>query len=61
MSTENTLQTPSYRLHRPSNQAVVTIDGKDHDLGEWRSTESKAEYDRVIGEWLGDARTRQHG
>ena len=43
---------PSYRLHRPSGQAVVTLKGKDVYLGDHGSDESKAEYERVIREWL---------
>lgn len=43
---------PKYRLHRPSGQAVVTISGKDHYLGPWKSRASRVEYDRLIGEWL---------
>ncbi|MGP0062106.1 MAG: tyrosine-type recombinase/integrase [Isosphaeraceae bacterium] len=42
---------PSYRRHRASNQAVVTLNGVDHYLGEWNSPESKARYDKVGGEW----------
>jgi hypothetical protein len=43
---------PAYRLHRASGQAVVTLNGVDHYLGRWNSPESKAEYDRLISEWL---------
>ena len=43
---------PSYRLHKASGQAVVTLAGKDHYLGVHGSPESHAEYDRVIAEWL---------
>jgi integrase len=43
---------PSYRRHKPSNRAVVTLNGVDHYLGPWNSPESKREYDRLIGEWL---------
>ena len=43
---------PKYRNHRASGQAVVTIQGKDHYLGPWKSKASKLEYDRLIGEWL---------
>jgi integrase len=43
---------PKYRLHRASGQAVVTIAGKDNYLGRWKSRASRAEYDRLIGEWL---------
>ena len=30
----------------------MTIQGKDHYLGPWKSKASKLEYDRLIGEWL---------
>lgn len=43
---------PSYRLHRPSGRAVVTLNGKDIYLGAFNTPESNAEYQRVIGEWL---------
>jgi len=41
---------PSYRLHRPSGQAVVTLDGRDHYLGKHGSRGSRAEYDRLVSE-----------
>jgi hypothetical protein len=47
---------PAYRRHRASGQAVVTIDCKDIYLGVWRSAASKAEYDRIILEWLANGR-----
>jgi len=47
---------PSYRYHRPSGQAVVTIGGKDIYLGEWNTEASRTEYDRIIGEWLANGR-----
>lgn len=47
---------PKYRKHRASGQAVVTIAGRDHYLGPWRTKASKAEYDRLIGEWLAAGR-----
>jgi integrase len=43
---------PSYRRHRASGQAVVTLSGVDHYLGKWNSPESRAEYDRITSEWL---------
>jgi integrase len=46
---------PRYRKHH-SGQAVVTIDSRDFYLGLWKSKASKAEYDRIIGEWLGNGR-----
>lgn len=48
--------TPSYRRHKRSGQAVVTLCGKDHYLGKWNSKESKEKYDRLIGEWLASDR-----
>lgn len=47
---------PSYRKHRPSGQAVVTVDGHGFYLGPWRSRSSRDEYDRIIGEWLANGR-----
>jgi len=47
---------PAYRSHKASGQAVVTICGRDHYLGLWRSKASRIEYDRVIGEWLAAGR-----
>ena len=49
-------RTPSYRLHKPSNQAVVTLDGRDIYLGRYGTPESRAEYDRLIAEWLSHGR-----
>jgi hypothetical protein len=51
--------TPKYRHHRPSGQAVVTLDGIDHYLGPWQSKASKEEYDRLTGEWLANGRDGQ--
>jgi integrase len=50
------LRTPSYRRHKPSGQAVVTLDGRDLYLGRYGSPESRAEYDRLIAEWLVNGR-----
>lgn len=47
---------PKYRHHKPTGQAVVTLSGKDHYLGPWKSKASRAEYDRLIGEWLAAGR-----
>jgi integrase len=43
---------PSYRLHKASQQAVVTIQGKDHYLGVWQSPESRLKYERLITQVL---------
>ena len=47
---------PKYRLHRASGQAIVSIAGKDHYLGPWRSKASRIEYDRIVGEWIANGR-----
>ena len=39
---------PRYRKHKATGQAVVTIQGKDHYLGQYKSRASKLEYDRLI-------------
>jgi hypothetical protein len=51
-----TLRTPSYRLHRPSGLAVTTLNGRDVYLGRFGSPESRAEYDRLLMEWLSNGR-----
>lgn len=43
---------PSYRHHKPSGRAVVTIGGRDYYLGAYDSPESHQEYKRLIAEWL---------
>jgi integrase len=53
-----TRKLPSYRLHKASGQAVITLNGRDMYLGLHGSAESKAQYDRIVAEWL--ANHRQH-
>jgi integrase len=55
------LSVPSYRLHKQSGQAVVTLpDGlgrrRDVLLGEFGSPASRQEYARVIAEWEANGR-----
>ncbi len=47
---------PSYRHHRPTGLAVVTLSGRDHYLGKHGTPESRAEYDRLPREWLNAGR-----
>ena len=47
---------PSYRLHKRSGQAVVTLSGVDRYLGPYGSPESHDAYDRAIAEWLVEGR-----
>lgn len=50
MSPSTKHKVPSYRLHKPSGLAVVTIGGKDFYLGQHGTAESRRNYDRVISE-----------
>ena len=47
-----TVTPPKYRKHKRSGQAVVTLNGRDYYLGPHGSRISRAEYDRVVSEWL---------
>lgn len=52
---------PSYRLHKQSGQAVVTLpDGfgsrRDVLLGPYKSAESRKRYDLVLAEWVANGR-----
>lgn len=51
------MRVPSYRLHKATGQAVVTLSGKDFYLGKFDSEESKAAYRRIIGEYLASHRS----
>lgn len=42
---------PSYRHHKPSGNAVVTIDRRDHYLGPYDSPESHSRYAEMIERW----------
>jgi integrase len=54
---------PSYRLHKHSGQALVTLtdcatgERQDQLLGRFRTAQSRAEYGRVLAEW--EARGRR--
>ncbi len=47
---------PTYRRHKPTGQAVVSLNGRDFYLGKHNSRSSRREYDRLIGEWLAAGR-----
>ena len=40
---------PSYLRHKPTGQARVRIDGRDHYLGAYGSPESYERYEDLIG------------
>jgi integrase len=46
------MKVPSYRLHRPSGRAVVTIRGRDYYLGIFNSEESHKQYKQLIADLL---------
>jgi integrase len=50
------LPIPSYRRHRASGLAVVTLSGKDHYLGHYGTPESLEAYRRVTADWLRQGR-----
>jgi integrase len=52
---------PSYRRHKPTGQAVVTLGGRDYYLGRHGTAASRAEYDRLVGEWLANGRAAPRG
>lgn len=56
MPKSSTPRVPSYRRHKPTGQAVVTIAGRDIYLGKWNSSASRAEYDRLVAEFLANGR-----
>ena len=39
---------PSYRLHKPTSQAIVVIEGHTHYLGKHGSPASREKYDQMI-------------
>lgn len=47
---------PKYRKHKASGNAVVSIGGKDHYLGPHGSATSRAEYDRLLADWIASGR-----
>lgn len=49
--------TPAYCFHKASGKAFVRLNGEMIYLGEYGSPESRAEYDRLIAEWLARGRT----
>lgn len=53
---KHTPKVPSYRLHKPSGQAVVTLSGSDHYLGEHNTVESHDQYNKLVSRWLANGR-----
>ena len=53
-------QLPKYCLHKKSGRAFVRIGGKMYYLGKHGSTASRREYDRLIAEFIANARQPFH-
>ena len=47
-------QPPAYRLHKPSGQAVITFQGKQHYLGRHGSKASNTAYQKFVDLWNRD-------
>jgi integrase len=43
---------PAYRLHKATGQAVVVLRGRSYYLGKFGTPQSRAEYNRLIAEYL---------
>ena len=43
---------PSYRLHKPTGQAIVSLQGKMFYLGKHKSKESRVKYNELIADYL---------
>ncbi len=48
---------PKYRHHKARNLALVHLNGRDHYLGPYNSPESRAEYNRLVAQWLTGGRS----
>jgi integrase len=55
-ATKRSERVPGYRLHKPSGQAVVTLDGRDHYLGRFDTPDSHNAYRRLLEAWLANGR-----
>jgi hypothetical protein len=47
---------PTYRRHKPSGLAVVSLAGRDYYLGPYGTKPSRSEYDRLLAEWITQGR-----
>lgn len=51
---------PAYRLHKASQQAIVTLSGRDYTLGAFGSAESRVKYHQLVAQWLAAGRKPIH-
>ena len=52
MPTKSHRRIPELRLHKPSGQGRVILDGRHIYCGKWGTPEAEAKYHRVVSEWL---------
>jgi integrase len=52
---------PSYRLHKATGQAVVTLSGHDHYLGRHNTEASRRAYDTLVARWASGGRRALQG
>jgi hypothetical protein len=53
---KSTTSIPSYRLHKRSGQAIVTLSGRMFYLGPYGTAESRERYNAVVGQRLANCR-----
>ena len=56
MSDRTRKKLPSYRLHKSTGQAIVTLNGRTFYLGHHGSTASRRRYGERTAEWLANGR-----
>ena len=56
MPKSHTPRTPMYCRHKSTGRAYARLDGRMIYLGAYGTPESRAEYDRIIAEWLAHGR-----
>ena len=56
MTAKQLQQTPKYRLHKATGQALVELDGQRFYLSRYGSAASRQAYHRLIVEWLPQGR-----
>jgi len=54
-------QPPSYRRHKASGNAMVTIHGRDHYLGKYGSRESHEKYHELVAKWVATCKEGETG
>ncbi len=55
--TKRKKRVPTYRLHKASGQAIVTLKGRTYYLGKFGTPESRIAYNRLLADWEADDRS----